>query len=71
MCILINLVWIIIEIAMYQSLQSLMSCLQTPSECAQLAVDSDVHVVGVSTQAAGHRTLVPELIKALRDIGRE
>lgn len=44
---------------------------QTPSECAQLAVDSDVHVVGVSTQAAGHRTLVPELIKALRDIGRE
>jgi len=44
---------------------------QTPKECAQLAVDSDVHVVGISTQAAGHRTLVPELIKALKQLGRE
>eukprot|EP00794_Sanderia_malayensis_P003392 gene3392-3882_t len=41
----------------------------TPRECAQLAVDSDVHVVGVSTQAAGHKTLVPELISSLKEIG--
>eukprot|EP00795_Rhopilema_esculentum_P014723 gene14723-5823_t len=44
---------------------------QTPKECAQLAVDSDVHAVGVSTQAAGHKTLVPELINALKELGRE
>ena len=37
---------------------------------AQQAIDSDVHVVGVSTLAAGHRTLVPELIKALQNQGR-
>ena len=42
---------------------------QTPGEVAQDAIDSDVHVVGVSTQAAGHKTLVPELIRALRDQG--
>ena len=33
-------------------------------------MDSDVHVVGVSSLAAGHRTLVPELVKALKDAGR-
>ncbi len=38
---------------------------QTPAEAAQQAVESDVHVVGVSTQAAGHRTLVPQLVAAL------
>ena len=38
---------------------------QTPAEAAQQAVDSDVHVIGVSSQAAGHLTLVPELAKAL------
>jgi methylmalonyl-CoA mutase len=38
---------------------------QTPQEVAQQAIDADVHVVGVSSQAAGHRTLVPDLIKAL------
>ncbi|XP_078255599.1 methylmalonyl-CoA mutase, mitochondrial [Rhinoraja longicauda] len=38
---------------------------QTPREVAQQAVDADVHCVGVSTLAAGHRTLVPELIKEL------
>merc|ERR1739848_57496 len=43
---------------------------QTPEEVAQQAVDSDVHVVGVSSLAAGHRTLVPELVKALKDAGR-
>ncbi|XP_066968409.1 methylmalonyl-CoA mutase, mitochondrial-like [Macrobrachium rosenbergii] len=43
---------------------------QTPAEVAQQAVDADVHVVGASSLAAGHRTLVPELIKALSDLGR-
>jgi methylmalonyl-CoA mutase len=42
---------------------------QTPAEAAQLAIDNDVHAVGVSSQAAGHKTLVPELIKALREAG--
>ena len=39
---------------------------QTPQEAARQAVENDVHVVGVSTQAAGHKTLVPELIAALK-----
>ncbi|XP_026853259.2 methylmalonyl-CoA mutase, mitochondrial [Electrophorus electricus] len=43
---------------------------QTPLEVAQQAVDADVHCVGVSTLAAGHKTLVPELIKELRTLGR-
>lgn len=43
---------------------------KTPSEVAQQAIDADVHVVGVSSLAAAHRTLVPELIKVLRDMGR-
>ncbi|MBW2241635.1 MAG: methylmalonyl-CoA mutase [Deltaproteobacteria bacterium] len=38
---------------------------QTPDEAAQQALDADVHVVGVSSQAAGHKTLVPALIEAL------
>ncbi len=38
---------------------------QTPEEAAQQAVDNDVHVIGVSSQAAGHKTLVPQLIEAL------
>ena len=42
---------------------------QTPAEAAADAVENDVHVVGVSSQAAGHRTLVPELIEALRTSG--
>ncbi len=42
---------------------------QTPAEAAQQAVDNDVHVVGVSSQAAGHKTLVPELVAALREVG--
>ncbi|MGH1451958.1 MAG: methylmalonyl-CoA mutase [Paracoccaceae bacterium] len=40
---------------------------QTPDEAAQDAVDNDVHVVGISSQAAGHKTLAPQLIKALKD----
>nr|KAF6341679.1 methylmalonyl-CoA mutase [Myotis myotis] len=43
---------------------------QTPLEVAQQAVDADVHAVGVSTLAAGHKTLVPELIKQLNSLGR-
>lgn len=42
----------------------------TPKEAAQQAVDSDVHVVGVSSLAAGHKTLVPELIAQLKTLGR-
>ncbi len=42
---------------------------QTPAAAARDAVENDVHVVGVSSQAAGHRTLVPELIAALADAG--
>lgn len=41
----------------------------TPMEAAQNAVDNDVHVIGVSTLAAGHKTLVPELIACLKEIG--
>ncbi|OWK13357.1 MUT [Cervus elaphus hippelaphus] len=43
---------------------------KTPREVAQQAVDADVHTVGVSTLAAGHKTLVPELIKELNALGR-
>jgi len=43
---------------------------QTPKEAAQQAVDSDVHVIGVSSLAAGHKTLVPELIAQLKALGR-
>ena len=39
---------------------------QTPDEVAMQAVDADVHAVGVSSQAAGHKTLVPQLLDALR-----
>ena len=42
---------------------------QTPEEAAREAVENDVHVVGVSSQAAGHKTLVPALIAALREAG--
>nr|MBA3325911.1 cobalamin B12-binding domain-containing protein [Paracoccaceae bacterium] len=42
---------------------------QTPEEAAQDAVDNDVHVVGVSSQAAGHKTLAPLLVEALRAQG--
>ena len=41
----------------------------TPSEAARMAIDNDVHVVGVSSQAAGHKTLVPQLIEALAGAG--
>jgi methylmalonyl-CoA mutase len=44
---------------------------QTPEESARQAVENDVHVIGVSSQAAGHKTLVPQLIQALRDAEAE
>ncbi|HEX5095868.1 MAG TPA: methylmalonyl-CoA mutase [Acidimicrobiia bacterium] len=42
---------------------------QTPEEAAREAIDNDVHVVGVSSQAAGHKTLVPQLVEALKAQG--
>ena len=47
------------------------SLFQTPQETAKQAVENDVHIVGVSSLAAGHLTLVPELRQALVDYGRE
>ncbi|MFN3801561.1 methylmalonyl-CoA mutase [Belliella pelovolcani] len=44
---------------------------QTPEEVAQQAVENDVHIVGASSLAAGHKTLVPALIAALKKLGRE
>jgi methylmalonyl-CoA mutase len=44
---------------------------QTPEEAARQAIENDVHVVGVSSQAAGHKTLVPALIAALRAAGAD
>ncbi|MDO5622678.1 MAG: methylmalonyl-CoA mutase [Paracoccus sp. (in: a-proteobacteria)] len=42
---------------------------QTPEEAAQDAIDNDVHVIGISSQAAGHKTLAPKLIEALKAQG--
>ena len=44
---------------------------QTPEEAARQAIDADVHVVGVSSQAAGHKTLVPDLVEQLKAQGAE
>jgi len=44
---------------------------QTPEEAAKMAIENDVHVVGVSSLAAGHKTLVPELIQKLKEMGGE
>jgi methylmalonyl-CoA mutase len=43
---------------------------QTPAETARQAVENDVHVVGVSSLAAGHKTLVPQVIAELEKLGR-
>ncbi len=43
----------------------------TPEEVAKQAVENDVHVVGVSSQAAGHKTLIPDLISELKKVGAE
>jgi methylmalonyl-CoA mutase len=44
---------------------------QTPAEAAKMAVENDVHIVGVSTLAAGHKALVPQLVAALKGEGAE
>jgi methylmalonyl-CoA mutase len=44
---------------------------QTPAETARQAVENDVHVIGVSSLAAGHKTLVPQLLAELKKLGRE
>ena len=44
---------------------------QTPEETAKQATENDVHVIGVSSLAAGHKTLVPQLIEQLKQLGRE
>lgn len=44
---------------------------QTPAESAREAVENDVHVLGVSSLAAGHKTLVPQVIEELKKLGRE
>ncbi len=44
---------------------------QTPEEAARQAVENDVHVVGVSSLAAGHKTLVPQIVAELKKLGRE
>ena len=46
------------------------SLFQTPEEVARQAIENDVHLVGVSSHAAGHKTLVPQLITALKKSGR-
>ena len=43
---------------------------QTPAEAAKQAVENDVHIIGVSSLAAGHKTLVPQIIEELKKIGR-
>ncbi|MBW6502601.1 MAG: cobalamin-dependent protein, partial [Bacteroidales bacterium] len=44
---------------------------QTPEEAARQAVENDVHVLGISSLAAGHKTLIPQVIAELRRLGRE
>lgn len=44
---------------------------QTPDEAAKQAVENDVHILGVSSLAAGHKTLVPQVIEALKNYGRD
>ncbi|WP_417257801.1 methylmalonyl-CoA mutase [Celeribacter sp.] len=44
---------------------------QTPEEAAQDAIDNDVHIIGISSQAAGHKTLAPKLIEALKAEGAD
>ena len=44
---------------------------QTPAEAAKQAVENDVHVLGVSSLAAGHKTLIPQVMDELRKLGRE
>ena len=43
----------------------------TPKEVATLAIESDVHILGISSLAAGHKTLIPQLIEELKKLKRE
>ena len=43
---------------------------QTPEEVAKQAIENDVHILGISSLAAGHKTLIPKVIKALKKMGR-
>ena len=44
---------------------------QTPEEVAKQAVENDIHVLGVSSLAAGHKTLVPQVVDALKELGAD
>ena len=44
---------------------------QTPEEAAKQAIENDVHILGVSSLAAGHKTLVPQVMEELKKLGRE
>ena len=44
---------------------------QTPGEVAKQAVENDAHIIGMSTMTAGHKTLLPELVKELKELDRE
>ena len=44
---------------------------QTPAEAVEQAVENDVHVIGISSQAAGHKTLIPQLINSLKKVKAE
>ena len=44
---------------------------QTPAEAAKQAIENDVHILGVSSLAAGHKTLVPQVISELKTLGRD
>jgi len=44
---------------------------QTPAEAAKQAVENDVHIMGISSLAAGHKTLIPQVIAELKAMGRE
>ena len=44
---------------------------QTPAETARQAVENDVHIIGMSSLAAGHKTLLPQLVAELKQLGRQ
>ena len=44
---------------------------QTPAEAARQAVENDVHILGISSLAAGHKTLVPQVIEEMKKLGRD
>jgi methylmalonyl-CoA mutase len=49
----------------------ILALFQTPAEAAKQAIENDVHILGVSSLAAGHKTLVPQVIAELKKYGRE